>query len=153
VALDLVHLAVELADAHDAVEERGVAVVVKDQVATWRLVADVSGGGIVPFWRTLQRPLAGKRRGLLDAVVVAEGERQWQLSGEIARRGVFVQPGSDHRIVEGDSDRRVPRGVGVLVAGAGLGPCNASGVLNALALANPMPEPAPVTTATRSRKS
>src|SRR5918995_6822920 len=52
-ALDRVHLAVELADAHDAVEERGVAVVVEDQVATGRPVADVSGGGIVPFGRTL----------------------------------------------------------------------------------------------------
>jgi hypothetical protein len=31
----LCHLAVELADAHDAVEERGVAVVVEDQVAVW----------------------------------------------------------------------------------------------------------------------
>src|SRR5215216_3427568 len=89
-ALDRAHPAVELADAHDAVEERGVAVVVEDQVATGRPVAEVSGGGIVPFWRTLQRQLAGKRRGLLDAVVVAEGERQWQLSGERTRRGVFV---------------------------------------------------------------
>ena len=52
-ALDWVHLAVELADAHDAVEERGVAVVVEDEVAAGRPVADVSGGGIVPFGRTL----------------------------------------------------------------------------------------------------
>src|SRR5215217_3890405 len=67
-ALDRVHLAVEFADAHDAVEERGVAVVVEDQVATGRPIADVSGGGIVPFGRTLERQLAGKRSGLLDVV-------------------------------------------------------------------------------------
>ena len=52
-ALDWVHLAVELADAHDAVEERGVAVVVEDEVAAGHPVADVSGGGIVSFGRTL----------------------------------------------------------------------------------------------------
>src|SRR5437773_4840854 len=85
-ALDRVHRAVELADPDDAVEERGVAVVVEDQVAAWRPVADVSGGGIVPLGRALERQLAGKRSGLLDVVVVAEGERQRQLGGEIARR-------------------------------------------------------------------
>jgi hypothetical protein len=91
-ALDRVHLAVELADPDDAIEERGVAVVVEDQVAAWRPVADVAGGGIVPFGRALERQLAGKRSGLFDVVVVAEGERQRQLSGEIACRGVVVQP-------------------------------------------------------------
>jgi hypothetical protein len=50
-ALDRVRLAVELADPDDAVEERGVAVVVEDEVAVGRPVADVSGGGIVPFGR------------------------------------------------------------------------------------------------------
>src|SRR3712207_4776685 len=116
-ALDRVHLAVEFADPHDAVEERGVAVVVEDQVTVGRPVADVSGGGIVPFGRTLERQLAGKRSGLLDVVVVAEGERQRQLSGEIARRGVVVQPSGELRIAEGDPNWRTLRGVGVLVAG------------------------------------
>src|SRR5215203_3255343 len=97
-ALDRVHLAVEPADPDDAVEERGVAVVVEDQVAAWRPVADVSGGGIVPFGRPLKRQLAGKRSGLFDVVVVAEGERQGQLSGEIAGRGVVVQPPGELRL-------------------------------------------------------
>src|SRR4028118_1778823 len=74
-------------------------------------------GGSGPFGRALQRQLVGKRRGLLDVVVVAEGERQRQLGGEIARRGVVVQPGDELRIAEGDPDRRALRGVGVLVAG------------------------------------
>ena len=86
------HVAVELADAHDAVEVRCVVVVVEDEVATRCPVADVSGGGIVPGGRAVERQLAGKRRGLLHVVVVAEGERQRQLRGEIARRGVVVQP-------------------------------------------------------------
>jgi hypothetical protein len=51
-ALERVHVAVELAGPDDAVEERGVAVVVEDQVAVGRPGADVSGGGIVPFGRT-----------------------------------------------------------------------------------------------------
>src|SRR5215207_4603329 len=116
-ALDRVHLAVEFADPHDAVEERGVAVVVEDQVTVGPPVADVYGGGIVPFGRTLERQLAGKRSGLLDVVVVAEGERPRQLSDEIARRSVVVQPSSELRVAEGDPDWRALRGVGVLVAG------------------------------------
>src|SRR5215218_1033576 len=52
-ARDRVHLAVEFADPDDAVEEWGVAVVVEDQVAVGRPVADVAGGGIVPFGRAL----------------------------------------------------------------------------------------------------
>src|SRR5215218_3919921 len=115
-ALDRVHLAVEFADPHDAVEERGVAVVVEDQVTVGPPVADVYGGGIVPFGRTLQRQLAGKRSGLLAVVVVAEGERQRELSGEIARGSVVVQPSGEHRIAEGDPNWRALRGVGVLVA-------------------------------------
>ena len=99
-ALERVHVAVELADAHDAVEVRGVAVVVEDEVATGRPVTDVSGGGIVPVGRTVERQLPGKGRGLLDVVVVAEGERQRQLSGEIACRGVFVQPRRELRVAE-----------------------------------------------------
>ena len=120
-ALDRVHLAVELADPDDAVEERGVAVVVEDQVAGGRPGADVSGGGIVSFGCTLNRQLSGKRRGFLDAVVVAEGEGQRQLSREIARRGVVVQPRGELCIADGDPNRRVGRGAGVLVAGGGLG--------------------------------
>src|SRR5512132_3470442 len=68
-ALDRVRLAVELADPDDAVEERGVAVVVEDQVAAGRPVADVAGGGIVPFGRPVERQLVGKRSGLLDVAV------------------------------------------------------------------------------------
>src|ERR671912_570093 len=125
-ALDRVQLAVELADPDDTVEERGVAVVVEHQVAAWRPVADVSGGGIVPFGRALERQLAGKRSGLLDAVVVAEAERQRQLTGQIACRGVVVQPRGELRIAEGDPNRRALRGAGLLVIGgwargAGLG--------------------------------
>jgi hypothetical protein len=70
----------------------------------------------VPFGRTLERQLAGKRSGLLDVVVVAEGERQRQLSGEIARRGVVVQSSGELLLAEGDPDWRALRGVGVLVA-------------------------------------
>jgi hypothetical protein len=117
-ACDCVYVAVELADAHDAVEGRGVAVVVEDEVAVGRPVADVSAGGVVSFARPVERQLAGKRRGLLDAVVVAEGERQRQLSGEIACGGVFVEPRDEPRIAEGDADRRALRGAGVLVIGA-----------------------------------
>jgi len=73
--LDCVHVAVELADPDDPVEERGLAVVVEDEVAAWRPVPDVSGGGIVPFGRAVERQLARERSGLLDVVVVAEGER------------------------------------------------------------------------------
>ena len=40
-ALERVDLAVEIADVHDAVEERGVAVVVEDQVAVGRPVDDL----------------------------------------------------------------------------------------------------------------
>ena len=78
----------------------GVVVVVEDEVAVGRPVADVSGGGIVPFGRAVERQLAGKRRGLLDVVVVAEGERQRQLGGEIACRGVVVQPRGELRVAE-----------------------------------------------------
>jgi hypothetical protein len=117
-ALERVDVAVELADAHDAVEERGVAVVVEDQVAVGRPVAEVSSGGIVPFGRTVERQLAGKRRGLLDVVVVPEGERQRQLSGEIACGGVVVQPRGELGIAEPDPDRRAVRGAGVLAGGA-----------------------------------
>jgi hypothetical protein len=46
----------------------------------------------VSFGRPVERQLAGKRSGLFDVVVVAEGERQRQLTGEIACRGVVVQP-------------------------------------------------------------
>jgi hypothetical protein len=67
-ALDRVHVAVELADPDDPVEERGVAVVVEDEVAAWRPVPDVSGGGVVPFGRAVERQFARKRRGLLDVV-------------------------------------------------------------------------------------
>ena len=77
---DCVHVAVELADPDDPVEELGLAVVVEDEVAAWRPVPDVSGGGIVPFGRAVERQLARERSGLLDVVVVAEGERQGQLS-------------------------------------------------------------------------
>jgi hypothetical protein len=37
------------------------------EVLAGRPVADVPGGGIVPFGRTVDRQLAGKRSGLLDA--------------------------------------------------------------------------------------
>ena len=84
-ALDRVHFAVEFADPDDAVEERGVAVVVEDQVAVGRPVADVSGGGIVPFGRAVERQLARQRRGLLDVVLVADGERsRCRLAARIA---------------------------------------------------------------------
>jgi hypothetical protein len=71
----------------------------------------------VPFGRTLERQLAGKRRGLLDVVVVAEGERQRQLSGEITCGRVVGQPGGELRIAERDPERRAVRGAGVLVEG------------------------------------
>src|SRR5205809_5519117 len=60
-ALDGVHVAVEFADPADAVEEWGVAVVVEDEVAVGRPVADVAGGVIVAFGRALERQLAAKR--------------------------------------------------------------------------------------------
>jgi hypothetical protein len=137
-ALDRVHRAVELADPDDAVEERGVAVVVEDEVTVGCPVADVAGGGIVPFGRALERQLAGKRSGLLDVVVVAEGERQRQLGGEITCRGVVVQPRGELRIAEGDPDRRAARGAGLLVIGGrarggGLG--TAGGLVAVLVLA------------------
>src|SRR5215218_3009468 len=115
-ALNRVHLAVEFADPHDAVPEPDVAVV-EDEVAVWGPVADVSDYRVVSLRRTVERQLAGKRGDLFYVVEVAEGERQRQPSGEIARRGVVVQPSSEHRIAEGDPNRRDRRGVGVLVAG------------------------------------
>ena len=126
-ALDRFQVAVELADPDDAVEERGVAVVVEDEVAVGRPVADVSGGGIVPFGRALERQLAGKRSGLFDVVVVAEGERQRQLSGEIARRGVVMQPSTvSPKVIR----IGVPsEGLASWSPGAGLGLADGSGVL------------------------
>src|SRR5215213_8279989 len=115
-ALDRVHLAVEFADPHDAVPEPDVAVV-EDEVAVWGPVVDVSDHRVVSLGRTLERQLAGKRGDLFHVVEVAEGERQRQLSGEIARRGVVVQPSGELRIAEGDPNWRALRGVGVLVAG------------------------------------
>ena len=119
-ALALDRVAVELADRDDAGEERGVAVVVEDQVAGGRPVADVSCGGIVSFGRTLDRQLSGKRRGFFDAVVVTDGERQRQLSREIARRGVVVQPRSELRIADGDPNRRAGRALAFWSRDAGL---------------------------------
>jgi hypothetical protein len=79
--LDCVHVAVERADPDDPVEERGLAVVVEDEVAAWRPVPDVSGGGIVSFGRAVKRQLARERSGLLDVSLVSSGIR-----GELGTR-------------------------------------------------------------------
>ena len=60
-ALDRVHLAVELADPDDAVEERGVAVVVEDRRRRAPSSRCRRRRDRLPFGRALERQLAGKR--------------------------------------------------------------------------------------------
>ena len=112
--LERLQVAVELTDVHDAVEVGGSVVVVEDQVAVGRPVADVSGGGVVTVGRAVERQLTGEGSGLFGVVVVAEGEGQWQLVGEIARGGVVGEPAGELRVAEGD-----PYRCAVPVAGAG----------------------------------
>src|SRR5215213_4133460 len=91
-ALERVHAPVELPEAHDAVEVGGVVVVVEDQVAAGRPVADVPGG--------CRARARGEGSGLLDAVVVAEAEGERQLVGEIVRGGVVGEPAGEVRVAE-----------------------------------------------------
>jgi hypothetical protein len=104
-APERLQIAVELTDGHDAVEVGGVVVVVDDQVAAGCPVADVFRGRVVPVGCTLERELDGKRSRLLGGVVVAEGEREWELGGEIACRGVVGEPAGEPRLAEADADR------------------------------------------------
>jgi hypothetical protein len=104
----------ELADAHDAAEVRRLVVVVEDEVATGCVVADISGGGIVAFGRAVGPERPRQRRGLLDAVVIADGGRQRELAGEFARGRVVVQPRAKAGVAEHDADWRAGLGAGVL---------------------------------------
>src|SRR3954453_520142 len=118
---DCVQVAIELADAHDAAEVRRLVVVVEDKVATGRVVADVSGGGIVAFGRAVGHERPRQRRGLLDAVVISDGERQRELAGEFARGRVVVQPRAETGVAEHDEDWRAGLAAGVLCGrGAGV---------------------------------
>jgi hypothetical protein len=65
--------------------------VVEDEVAIWGPIADVSDHRVVSLRRTVERHLAGKRSDLFHVVEVAKGERQRQLTGEIACGRAVVQ--------------------------------------------------------------
>src|SRR3954470_10586182 len=57
-ARERLDVAVDLADSHNALEGRSVVVVVEDEIAVGRPVADVPGGRNMRLGRAVQRQLA-----------------------------------------------------------------------------------------------
>ena len=110
-ARERVEVAVESADADDAGELGRCVVVVEHQIATRREVPEVARDGIMCVRGAFGGQPVRERRGLLDAVVVAEPERQRKLGGELARGGVVVEPRDELGVAEGDAELRRIRGV------------------------------------------
>src|SRR5918995_1780038 len=74
------------------------------EVAVRREVPEVARDRVMSVRCTFGGQLVREGRGLLNAVVVAERERQRELGGEVARGGVVVQPRGELCVAEGDAE-------------------------------------------------